>query len=92
MQKNESNIKAVENGGEAGIAVGGALVIIGAGHSVEAAEYVRRQQDLEEGILTVTKGGAFSKGKMEVKGISSKNHEVVRRSIEEFSAKTVTFV
>jgi hypothetical protein len=89
---NRRNIKEVDDGGEAALAVGGALLIIGANHTAETASYVKRQGDLEEGILTVTKGGAFSKGKMEVKGISPKNQEIVRRSIEEFSAKKVTFV
>jgi hypothetical protein len=89
---NRRNIKEVDDGGEAALAVGGALLIIGANHKAETASYVKRQGDLEEGILTVTKGGAFSKGKMEVKGISPKNQEIVRRSIEEFSAKKVTFV
>jgi hypothetical protein len=90
--RNRQNIKEVDDGGEAGIAVGGALVIIGAGHKAEAASYVRRQNDTEEGILTVKKAGAFSKGSMEVKGISPAKQELVRRSIEEFSAKKVTFV
>jgi hypothetical protein len=90
--RNRQNIKAVEDGGEAGVAVGGALVIIGAEHSAEAASYIKRQNDMEEGILTVTKGGAFSKGGMEVKGISPAKQELVRLSIEEFSKKKVTFV
>lgn len=92
VEKNRQNIKEVADGGEAGVAVGGLLVIIGAGHSFETAGYVRRQSDLEEGILTVTKGGAFSKGKLEVKGISPAKQELVRKSIEEFSDKKVTFV
>ncbi len=92
VEKNRQNIKEVDDGGEAGVAVGGLLVIIGAGHEPETAAYVKRQSDLEEGILTVTKGGAFSKGKLEVKGISPAKQELVRKSIEEFSEKKVTFV
>jgi hypothetical protein len=92
IERNRQNIKEVDDGGEAGIAVGGGLVIIGALHSPEAASYRQRQEDLEEGILTVTKGGAFTKGRMEVKGITPAQQDLVRRSIEEFSAKKVTFV
>lgn len=92
IERNKQNIKDVDNGGEAGVAVGGALVIIGANHTSEAAAYISRQKDMEEGILTVKKGGAFSKGSMEVKGFSPAKREVIRLSIEEFSAKKVTFV
>jgi len=90
--KNAANIKATDNKASASIAVGGVLVLIGEDHDPEPVSYIRRQANMEEGTLTVTKGGAFSAGSIEVKGVSSKNQDLVRASIGEFSDKKVTFV
>jgi hypothetical protein len=87
---NASNIKDVGDGATLTVIAGGAMALIGSGHSAQAVGYVRRQGDLEEGTLSVTKGGAFSKGGIEVAGISAKQG-LVQQLIEEFSAKKVTF-
>lgn len=44
---------------------------------------MRRQNDIEEGRLTVTNGGAFSKGAIDVTGISAKQR-LVKDEISEF--------
>lgn len=89
--QNAKAIKATDNGGTVAIVAGGAVVLIGAGHERRPAEYVRRQNDVEEGLITVTKGGAFSKGGIEVKGISAKQ-ALVTTEIGELSDKKVKFV
>jgi hypothetical protein len=53
-------------------------------------EYVRRQADLEDGQITVTKGGTLSKGTLEITGISAKQPEV-QMTIVEFSDKEIVF-
>jgi hypothetical protein len=74
------------------VLAGGLLVLIGDGHDpVEARSYVRRQGDFEQGTLTVTKGGAFSKGSVDVHGISTKA-ALVETAIGAFSDKKVKFV
>ncbi len=88
---NQDNVKDTENKGQVALAAGGALVLIGEGHDHKAAAYVRKQADLEEGIMTVKKAGAFGKGSIEVKGIS-KNRGLVEKLIGEFSDKKVNFV
>jgi hypothetical protein len=88
---NQRNVKATDDGGNVAIAAGGYLVLIGEGHSRRAGDYVARQGDVEEGMLTVEKGGAFSRGEIEVSGISRKQEEV-RTTIAQFSEKKVTFV
>jgi hypothetical protein len=89
-QRNSDNVKATADGASAPIIAGGVLALIGAGHDPRVVGYVRRQGDLEEGSVTVSKGGAFSKGDIEVKGISAKE-ALVKTLIEEFSDKKVTF-
>jgi hypothetical protein len=88
-EKNAKAVKDTAGGDSVAIVAGGALVLIGR-HSDDPAEYVRRQTDIEEGMLTVTKGGAFSTGGIEVTGISAKQ-AVVKSEIGEFSDKKVTF-
>jgi hypothetical protein len=88
---NAKNVKETAGGGSLAIVAGGQVVLIGARHGVVSADYVRRQNDKEEGLLTVTKAGAFSKGAIEVKGISAKQ-AVVKAEIGEFSEKSVKFV
>ena len=90
-EQNAKAIKATDNGGSVAVVAGGAIVLIGAGHERRPAEYVRRQNDVEEGLITVTKGGAFSKGGIEVKGIST-TQALVTTEIGEFSDKKVKFV
>lgn len=60
--RNAKAVKDTDGGGSVAIVAGGAVVLIGGGHPRRPADYVRRQTDIEEGLLTVTKGGAFSKG------------------------------
>jgi putative adhesin Stv-like protein len=88
-EKNAKAVKDTAAGGSVAIVSGGKLVLIGR-HADDPAEYVRRQSDIEEGILTVTKGGAFSKGGIEVTGIAAKQ-ALVKSEIGGFSDKKVTF-
>jgi hypothetical protein len=90
-EKNAQAIKDTANGGSVAIVAGGAVVLVGNAHGRRPADYVRRQTDIEEGLLTVKKGGAFSKGSIEVKGISAKQ-SIVRSEISEFSDKKITFL
>ena len=87
---NAKNVKDTADGGTVSIVAGGAVVLIGVDHLRSPADYVRRQADTEEGRITVTKGGAFSKGDIKVTGISAKQ-AVVKSEIGEFSDKKVTF-
>ncbi len=87
---NQQNVKDTDDGDVVPISAGGVLVLIGRGHMTKAVEYVTRQADLEEGQITVTKGGTFSKGSLEITGISAKQSEV-QMTIEEFSDKEVVF-
>jgi len=89
--RNAKAVKDTADGGSVAIVAGGAMVLIGGGHPRRPAEYVRRQGDVEEGLLTVSKGGAFSKGGIQVKGITAKQ-AIVKAEIGEFSDKKVTFV
>lgn len=88
---NAKNVKDTPGGGSVAVVAGGQVVLIGGDHGVVSADYVRRQPDKEEGLLTVTKGGAFSKGGIEVKGISAKQ-ALVKSEIGKFSDKSVKFV
>jgi hypothetical protein len=87
---NAAKVKATDNGGTLPLVAGGTVVLIGAEHAGGPAEWVRNQPDIEEGQLTVKKGGAFSKGAIEVQGISAKQ-ALVTSEIGEFSDKKVTF-
>jgi hypothetical protein len=91
QKQNQENVKDTDNKDQIALVAGGALVLIGGDHDAKAAAYVRRQADVEEGIMTVKKGGAFSKGSIEVKGVSA-NRVLVEKVIGEFSDKKVTFV
>ena len=71
--------------------VGGALVLIGSGHSSRTVNYVERQGDFQRGTLTVTKGGPFSKGGVQVTGVSAAQRGLVEEVIKLFSKKEVTF-
>ena len=88
---NGANVKASENGGTLPVAVGGALVLIGSGHTSRTVNYVERQGDFRRGTLTVTKGGPFSKGGVEVTGVSAAQRGLVEEVIKLFSKKEVTF-
>jgi hypothetical protein len=90
-QHNQQAVKDTENKGTISIVAGGMVVLIGPGHRDQEAGYVRRQGDIEEGQIAVTKGGAFSKGEIKVNGISAKQ-ALVKQEIGEFSDKKVTFV
>lgn len=89
-EKNSQAVKDTPDGKTVSVVAGGAVVLIGPGHARRPADYVRRQDDVEEGQLTVTKGGAFSKGSIEVTGISAKQ-ALIKEAIAEFSDKKVTF-
>ncbi len=90
-EANSQKVKSTADGGTLPIVAGGTVVLIGGSHEGGPAEWVRNQPDIEEGMLTVTKGGAFSAGKLEVTGISAKQ-ALVTSEIGEFSDKKVTFV
>lgn len=87
---NRDNVKATEDGEVISVLSGGVLTLIGTGHEADWLSYVRRQGDFEEGSLKVKKGGAFSKGKVTVKGISGKQ-SLVKTMVESFSDKSVEF-
>jgi hypothetical protein len=87
---NTKNVKDTADKGTVNIAAGGDMVLVGQGHNYRYAEYVRRQTDTEEGQITVTKGGAFSKGDMKINGISAKQ-SLVKNKVGEFSDKKVIF-
>lgn len=87
---NRANVKATDDGDDVVVKAGGLLVLIGSGHSADAQAYVVRQNDFEDGRITVTKGGVFSKGKLAVKGISAKQ-DLVETALGEISDKTVSF-
>lgn len=89
-QLNAKNVKDTTDKGTVSIVAGGSMVLIGPGHDNDHADYVRRQNDVEEGQITVTKGGAFSKGEMKIKGISAKRN-LVKSQIDELSDKKVSF-
>ncbi len=91
VERNEDNVKQTKDKNDVAIAVGGVLVLIGKGHRPNPIEYVKRQNDFEEGVITVTKAGAFSKGSLAVKGISGSKRKLVEDALGEFSDKKVTF-
>jgi hypothetical protein len=90
-QENGERVKAAPDKGTLPIVAGGTVVLIGEKRAAGPAEWLRNQPDTEEGQLTVTKGGAFSRGAIRVQGISAKQ-ALVTSEIGEFSDKTVTFV
>jgi hypothetical protein len=88
--KNGENLKAAADGSAIAVSTGGLLTLVGDGHSGEAQVYVRRQGDLESGRVTITKGGAFSKGGLSVSGISAKRG-LVEQALNAVSDKKVAF-
>jgi hypothetical protein len=89
-ETNAKKVKDTAGGGTLPLVAAGTVVLIGGGHAGGPADWVRSQPDIEEGMLTVTKGGAFSAGKLEVKGISAMQ-ALVTSEIDKFSDKKVTF-
>ena len=87
---NAANVKALPDGNTATIIAGGLLVLLGAGHGDDETAYVGRQQDFEQGTFTVTKGGAFNPGSLDVAGISAKR-AVVEQAVGAISKKKVNF-
>jgi Putative adhesin Stv domain len=88
--KNRDNVKATADGDDVEVQSGGVLVLVGDGHDAEAVGYVQRQGNYEQGTVTVGKGGAFSKGKLEVAGVS-KNQALVQTALEAISDKKISF-
>ncbi len=88
--KNRDALKAAADGGTVLLRAGGLLVLMGDDQFTDAQVYVVRQEDFEEGSITVTKGGAFSKGGLRVAGISAKQ-DLVRSAAQEVSDKKVSF-
>jgi hypothetical protein len=88
--RNQETVKAAGDGEVVSVLSGGTLTLIGTQHEASPLSYVRRQADFEEGSLKVKKGGAFSKGKITVTGISGKQ-TLVKMMIESFSDKAVEF-
>lgn len=89
--KNSANVKATGDKENISVVAGGGVVLIGPGHLRRPADYVRRQTDIEEGSIKVTKGGAFSKGTLQITGISKKQ-TIVREALKDFSDKKITFI
>jgi hypothetical protein len=90
IERNRQNVKDTPDGEVVPVSAGGVLVLIGRDHAVRPVEYVRRQGDLEEGQITVNKGGFADKGTLEISGISAKQSEV-QMTIEQFSDKEIVF-
>ena len=88
---NEQKVKDLADKASIKIRVGGVLMLIGDGHEGDAENYVKRQGDASEGTITVKKGGAFSKGSLDVAGIPSGQQGLVEQSIALFSDKKVVF-
>ncbi len=87
---NGENVKEADDGDALPIHVGGVVMLIGAGHEATRVNYVQRQQDYEQGTVTVKKAGPFSKGTLATKGISAKK-DLVTTLVAEFSDKKVVF-
>lgn len=87
---NRDNVKKCADKGILTVAAGDRLVLIGDGHTKESVDYVNQRPDVEKGTLTVRKAGAFSKGGIEVRGLSAKKSDV-QAEIDDFSDKKVTF-
>lgn len=83
---NAKNLGTIAKGKPVSIAAGGKLVLIGPDHPRRPGDYLRRQDDLEEGQLTI--GGAF--GRLTITGIKAKQ-DLVRKEISAISDKTFTF-
>jgi hypothetical protein len=90
VELNKVTVKDSDNKDQIAVSAGGLLVLIGDDHPTEYEEYVKRQDNFEQGVIKVTKGGVFSKGTLDVKGISA-NKAKVEEAIGEFSEKKVTF-
>jgi hypothetical protein len=88
---NTQKVKDTPDGGSVSIMVGGPLVLVGEGHAADPANFVRRQADFASGKVALTKGGAFSKGKLDVEGIPAGQQALVVKSIGLFSDKKVSF-
>lgn len=88
--RNQGNIKAAADKSTIDLVAGGLLVIAGSGHDTQVVQYVRRQGDVESGRVTITKGGAFTKGTLAVDGISAKQ-DLVTQAFGRVSDKKVTF-
>jgi hypothetical protein len=86
---NARAVKATADGEAVSIVAGGVLVLIGS-HERRPADYVRRQNDVEEGQVWVTKGGRLSKGTLDVTGINAKR-QLVKDALGRFSDKKVNF-
>jgi hypothetical protein len=89
-QRNSAAVKATAGGNTVSIEAGGLLVLIGDQHDQKALVYVLRQQGHELGTVLVTKGGAFSKGELQVTGITSQK-TLVNTALEAISDKKVIF-
>ena len=68
--QNGANLLAAANGANLVVLADSPLVIVGDGHNPFAVDYLRECAGVEEGTVTVTKGGAFDKGALDVSGIS----------------------
>jgi hypothetical protein len=88
---NQQKVKDTPDGQSIAIVAGGDVVLIGEGHEADPANFAKAQGDFSQGTLTVTKGGAFSKGGIKIQGIPTPKQGVVKKRIESFSDKKVTF-
>jgi hypothetical protein len=93
-QQNTAQIKLLTPARPVGLAAGGGIVLMGEDHRPGPASFVKRQGNMEEGQIILKKGGAFSKEKIEVKGISDKtNRSNIETALGELlPGKPVEFV
>ncbi len=90
-EKNGTNVKRTDDGDSIAVVAGGEVVLIGSGHPRRPADYLRARDDREEGLLWINKGGRFSRGSIEVEGISA-HQDLVEEAVKAFSEKKVMFI
>jgi hypothetical protein len=91
-QVNRENVKATGDEESIDFVVGGWVMLIGGGHPQNYVNYAGLQSDTVRGQLTVSKGGVFSSGSLEVSGVPAAKQGVVEAAVGRFSDKTVNFV
>jgi hypothetical protein len=89
---NQAAIKATDDGESVAYEVAGFVLLVGAGHGAEWYSWAQQQPDHAAGTITVTKGGVFSSGRLEVDSCPPAKQGVVESALGAFSDKDVKFV
>jgi hypothetical protein len=88
---NQQNVKATPDDESVQFVAGNGFVLIGEGHDFGYVRYAGSADDVAQGSIRVSKGGAFSAGSLEVSGAGA-HQDAVREMLESFSNKDVEFV